>query len=175
MKITSLTLKNFRCFGPIPVTIGLTDSTTLIGANGAGKSAGLEALIKLFGAYPVERRLVRSDFYLPCDAVADDVDEMSLFIEARIEFPELEEEGQVGAVPECFNQMIVAEQGGTPYCRVRLEGMWRQSSTPEGEIDEVVSWITTDALDPEVDEKVSVQNYDRARVQVLYVPAARVL
>jgi putative ATP-dependent endonuclease of OLD family len=173
LKITSITLQNFRCFGPTPVSFSLSESTTLIGANGTGKSAVLEALVRLFGASSTERRLVRSDFHLPLDANADQVEESQLCIEVRIDFPELVEEGDAGAVPECFNQMVVSGPGETPYCRVRLEATWRRSTTPEGEIDGNLFWIRTDAPIPQTDDKVPMQNYDRARIQVLHVPAAR--
>jgi hypothetical protein len=173
LKITSITLQNFRCFGPTPVTLSLSESTTLIGANGTGKSAVLEALVRLFGASSTERRLLRSDFHLPLNANADQVEESGLCIEVRIDFPELVEEGGAGAVPECFNQMVVSGPGETPYCRVRLEATWRRSITPEGEIDGNLFWIRTDAAIPETDDKVPMRNYDRARIQVLHVPAAR--
>jgi putative ATP-dependent endonuclease of OLD family len=173
VKISSLTLQNFRCFGPDPVTVNLSDVTAFVGANGAGKSAVLEALVKLFGASASDRRLVPSDFHLPADQAADDVDEASLLIEARLDFPELEEEADGDAVPECFNQMTVAGENGALYCRVRLEATWRRTSSPEGEIEEPVYWIKTDAAQPADDDKVAMQNFDRSRIRVIYVPAAR--
>ena len=63
--------------------------------------------------------------------------------------------------------------GGIPYCRIRLEAVWRPSTTPEGEIDAHLFWIRSDAPEPEPEDKLPVQSYDRARIQVLYVPAAR--
>jgi predicted ATP-dependent endonuclease of OLD family len=173
VKIRSLTLQNFRCFGADAVTIDLFDSTALVGANGAGKSAALEALVRLFGPSASYRRLVRSDFHLPADQAADEVEEATLLIEARLDFPELEEEGNGDAVPECFNQMTVAGEDGALYCRVRLEATWRPTSSPEGEIDEPVYWIKTDAAHPAEGDKVAMQNFDRSRIQVIYVPAAR--
>ncbi len=45
MYIQTVTLKGFQCFGETPTKIGLTKSiTTLIGANGSGKSTFLNAL-----------------------------------------------------------------------------------------------------------------------------------
>ena len=52
MRIASVTISNFRCFGPEPSTVYLDRLTCLIGANGAGKSAVLQALVKLFGVLP---------------------------------------------------------------------------------------------------------------------------
>lgn len=173
MNVSSLTLQNFRCFGPTPVTIALDQSTTLIGANGAGKTAVLEALGRLFGITTADRQIVRSDFYRSLEQPADEVEEASLFIEARLDFPELAAEADGGAVPESFNQMVVAAQGAAPYCRVRLEATWRRTSTPDGEVEETISWITTDAAEPPIEAKRPMRNFDRSRIQVLYVPATR--
>jgi putative ATP-dependent endonuclease of OLD family len=49
VKLESITLKNFRCFGGEPTTFKLSDLTDLIGANGAGRSAVLQALCRMFG------------------------------------------------------------------------------------------------------------------------------
>jgi putative ATP-dependent endonuclease of the OLD family len=173
MQISTLTLQNFRCFGPTAVTIRLDRSTTLIGANGAGKTAVLEALVRLFGITSADRQITRTDFYLPPDVPADEVEEASFFIEARIDFPELADSTNGGAIPECFNQMVVAAQGASPYCRIRLEATWWRTSTPDGEIEEEISWVTTDAADPPPEAKRPMRPFDRAQIQVVYVPATR--
>jgi putative ATP-dependent endonuclease of OLD family len=173
MRIRSLTLSNFRCFGANPGTVIFADLTAFIGVNGAGKTAALQALVRLFGALAADRRLTRADFYVPPGEEADEEpEELSLFLEARLEFPELAE-GQVGAVPQCFNQMIVEAPGEVPFCRVRLEAIWRKSHQPEGEIEETLSWVRTAAAEVDDDDKVKMDTFDRARIQVLYVPASR--
>ena len=44
MRIETLTVSGFRCFGPEPATVALDPClTTLVGANGAGKTALLQA------------------------------------------------------------------------------------------------------------------------------------
>lgn len=172
MRITTLALSNFRCFGPQPTTIEFDDLTAFIGTNGAGKTAALQALARLFGS-AAERRLSRADFHVaPQGEDEDEPEEISLYLEARIEFSELEE-GGVGGVPECFNQMVVEAPEAIPFCRVRLEATWRASHQPEGEIEETISWIRT--ADDEVgdDDKVKMSSFDRGRIQVLYVPASR--
>ena len=63
-------------------------------------TAGL--LNNLFGVSEAERTVIESDFHIQRDSEDEEPDELSLSIEARIEFPEL---GL--AVPEFFNQMIV--------------------------------------------------------------------
>jgi hypothetical protein len=173
MKITQLTVSNFRCLGPEPVTVGLDDLTTFIGANGAGKTAVLQALVRLFGARPAERRLTKSDFHLAPGVAADAAAELRLWIEARLDFLELGQAATTAGVPECFRHMVVAAPGERPFCRVRLEGVWRRTSSVEGEIDEKLSWIMTADAVPAEDSKQSMSNYDRGRIQVLYVPATR--
>lgn len=172
MRISTLTLRNFRCFGENAVTLEFDDLTAFIGTNGAGKTAALQALVRLFGT-GAERRLTRADFHVPPAAEdEDEPDELSLYVEARLEFPELAE-GEVGAVPECFNQMIVEAPDEEPFCRVRLEATWRSSHQPEGEIEETISWIRTAEEEVTDDDKVKMNSFDRGRIQVLYVPATR--
>jgi putative ATP-dependent endonuclease of the OLD family len=131
MRIRALTVSNFQCFGPNPTTLNLDDLTAFIGANGAGKTAALEALVRLFGSIPAERRLTLADFHVP-PAVEDDEEpeKLTLYLEARLEFSELAE-GQVGAVPGCFNQMVVEAPGAVPFCRVRLDATWRHRISHE--------------------------------------------
>jgi AAA15 family ATPase/GTPase len=44
MRITTLRLSNFQSFGPEPTAIDLDDLTYVLGVNGSGKTAVLEAL-----------------------------------------------------------------------------------------------------------------------------------
>jgi putative ATP-dependent endonuclease of OLD family len=161
MKIRSLSISNFRCFGSDPVTVELDDFTTLIGANGAGKTAILKALTRLFGARSSERRLLKSDFHLATGNTTKT--EISLWIEARVEF----HNGPVG-VPECFKQMTITEPGGYAYCLVRLEGTWTGTARSEGEIDEHIYWINDKDK-----TKQEMSNHDRGNIKVYYVPATR--
>src|SRR5580692_3139535 len=109
MRISRITISNFRSFGPEPVTVDLSDSTCFVGANGSGKSAVLQAMSRLFGVSGTERTIVKGDFHIPHDCEDEEVEERSLSIEVRIEFPELADGETTGvlALPECFNQMIV--------------------------------------------------------------------
>ncbi|GKS90959.1 AAA family ATPase [Acidovorax sp. SUPP2539] len=60
MHIERLHLSGFRCFGPQESTIALKrDLTAFIGVNGAGKTAVLLALARLFGVTSDQRRLRR--------------------------------------------------------------------------------------------------------------------
>lgn len=173
MKITSLKLANFRCFGPEPVQIDFEKFTSLIGANGAGKSAILHALIRLFGSRQNERSLIRADFHIPPGTDAVTVPEVSLWIEAKLEFPKLSSNPNDPSVPDCFRHMIVAAPGEVPFCRVRLEGTWRRTAQAEGVIDEDLWWLVSAADTPSPSDKQKMSNYDRNRIQVIYVPASR--
>ena len=173
MHIEKVTLCNFRCFGSSPTTIDLNRLTCFIGTNGSGKSAVLQALVKLFGVLPSDRRLNASDFHVPKGEKLDDKDRRDLFIEVRIAFPKLAEDNKDHGVPECFNQMIIENPGGLPYCRIRLEATWEKSNTADGEIDENQFWITTSADDFEESSKKKIRGADRSLVHVHYVPANR--
>src|SRR6185312_15160445 len=174
MNIKSITLKNFRCFGPDPTTIGLEDLTAFVGSNGCGKSAVLQALARLFGITGAERTLNRGDFHVPRNTTPDKVGPIELSIEARLEFPELAGKGDPGdAVAECFWQMVVAEPGTIPYCRVRLEGKWKPGNLPEGDIDQDLWWIKTPIVDARPEHKQKMQSHERSRIHVHYIPAAR--
>ena len=56
MRLESVTLSNFRCFGPNPITVPISsDITTVVGPNAAGKTALLHALLKMFGVSRSQR------------------------------------------------------------------------------------------------------------------------
>lgn len=173
MHIDTVTLCNFRCFGPSPTTVKLDRLTCFIGSNGSGKSAVLQALVKLFGVLPSDRRLTASDFHVPKGEKLDDKETRSLFIEVKIAFPKLAEDNKDQGVPECFNQMIVENPGDLPYCRIRLEATWEKSNTADGEIDENQFWITTNEDDFEECSKKQMRGADRSLIHVHYVPANR--
>lgn len=173
MEISALTIQNFRCFGSEPVRIDLPSLSTFIGANGAGKTAALHSLLKLFGS-TAERHLEKQDFFLPPGESEDDRDTASLVIEAEIIFPELDEEdADESGIPDCFKHMMVRDEGEPPVCRIRLEGTWHRTSSPEGDIDEPIYWVTTKQSNPDASKKTRMGASDRSFVQVIYVPATR--
>jgi hypothetical protein len=175
MRITRLTLSNFRCFGPEAVAIDLVALTTFVGSNACGKTALLAALTRLFGVSPGDRGIRKSDFHVPAGTAPENLDELKLWIEARIEFPELAdgEDGAGFAVSDCFRQMVVDAPMETPYCRVRLEASWARSSLPEGDVEESIFWVSTAEEEVKDDKKFRMSASERSRIHVLYVPAAR--
>ena len=174
MRIAEISLQGFRCFGNKAQTIRLTDLTTIVGGNGCGKSALLFALVRMFGPQNGDRALTRADFHLPKGTSPDTVKEAQLCIEVRVEFPELAATGaEKDAVAMCFEHMVIRKKGETPYCRIRLEGTWRRSSTVEGEVEQDLWWVVTDKEDVKSTDKQRMSPLDRAKIQVHYVPATR--
>lgn len=182
MHIESVTLKNFRCFGPEPtkVTLG-SNVTALIGANGAGKSAFIEALRRVFGLTREERTLTRADVYFGPNEDPDAVEERQIVIDVVFAFPELDTDDPdaVRTVPEVFRVMTADGPGRPLKARLRLEALWNGAESFVDEIDVALFWIShlgdvdfgedgTAGLD-----KQHVHNSDRGKVQLVYVPATR--
>lgn len=66
MRIQSIAIAGFRCFGPEPQRNEVTGVlTAVVGPNASGKTAVLQALGKLFGLTRAQRTVRRSDFHLP--------------------------------------------------------------------------------------------------------------
>lgn len=173
MLLKSLTISNFRSFGKETI-IALSDCSSFIGSNGAGKSAALHALLKLFGTTSGERNLNQSDFHIPTGVDPDTINEQKLYIEARIEFPELAgTELDPAAIPDFYSVLIVDAPEAAPYCRIRLEGTWTRSNLPEGDVEEQLHWMTTPAgaaVEPTLQK---VKPHERNAIHVIYVPAVR--
>jgi putative ATP-dependent endonuclease of OLD family len=173
MHLESLTLTNFRCFGPDPETVTFgKELTTFVGTNGSGKTAVMLALLRMFGVSGDQRRVRRQDFHVPT-AEEETPAERHLMLEAFLAFPELAEEGaNQDAVPEFFQQMA-ADEAGVLKCRLRLEATWTNDGSLEGAID--IKYRAIRTFDPVFeDEDCSDLNaVDRARVQMIYIPATR--
>ncbi|HSH58110.1 MAG TPA: AAA family ATPase [Acidimicrobiales bacterium] len=165
MHLETLTLTNFRCFGPDPVTITLDPSlTVMVGANGSGKSATFDALARLFGITQDERRLRPEDFHVPADEEEAPA-ARTLSIDVVIAFPELADDDDddddeddddeddddlvVDTVPEFFRQMA-ANDDGELKCRFRLEATWTNDGSVDGTVSEDARVIHT--LVPEYGE-----------------------
>ncbi len=174
MKIEKIILKNFRCFGPEPTEIDLgTGVTALVGGNGAGKTALLLALVRLFGVTSGQRLVRLRDFHLFPEQ-HELPDGSTLYLECILCFPELAAGGVGGdAVPDFFEHMAASAPGAPLKARLRLQATWTDDSTPEGSIQEDIRWITTLGEEFEWDSCHRVSAVDRAAIQLIYVPAAR--
>ncbi|MFY9261823.1 MAG: AAA family ATPase [Gallionella sp.] len=176
MNISSVLIKGFRCFDGNGQHVHLNKFTCFVGPNASGKTASMSALVRMFGDTQTERTIRPADFHLQPGEKLSAVNERSLSIEVMLEFPELE--GDVAAssaIPEAFNQMLVAEQSGSPYCRIRLEATWTNDGTAQGDVQQKLLWILTPSDDPKTiqDNQRSVKAAERVRLRVVYVPAAR--
>ncbi|MCP1469336.1 hypothetical protein J3E64_001011 [Sphingobium sp. OAS761] len=172
MFIERISLENFRCFGSIPTTIDLTSGlTTFVGVNGAGKTAVMQALQRLFGITGDHRRLRRQDFHIPAAELVAPL-QRTLALEAILAFPELDGGGaDAGAIPEFFQQMAT-DEGGRLKCRLRLEATWTDDGSLEGTIEQKYWAVRTFGAFAEAD-CIELKVLDRARIQMIYVPASR--
>jgi putative ATP-dependent endonuclease of OLD family len=166
--------------GPHPIVVDLeADTTVFIGRNGAGKSAFLQALLRLFGETRDERVIQAADFFVAPGERLESQAKRQLFLEAEIAFPELEAGGVEAekTVPSVFRHMIVTAPRVTPYARLRLEATWELGGTLDGVIEEKLYWLlTTDDVpmgdhDPLIKRKVTAS--ERSQIVVRYIPASR--
>ncbi len=172
MFIERLSLTNFRCFGPEVTSVDLTSGfTTFVGVNGAGKTALMQALQRLFGVTGDQRRLRRQDFHVPSAELVAPL-QRTFLLEAIVAFPELDADGAGGAaIPEFFHQMA-AEDAGKLKCRLRLEATWTDDGSLDGAIEHKYWAIRTFGAFTDAD-CTELKATDRARIQMIYVPATR--
>ncbi|MEU9735224.1 AAA family ATPase [Streptomyces sp. NPDC048002] len=195
MFIEKLVLENFKCFGPGRTSLRLDSGmTAFIGANGSGKTAACEALLRMFGISGQERSVRVDDFHVPAGET-DVPASRTLTIEAVLAFPELDdprEDDAVGdevddaaegdddheraevprAVPEFFRRMAATEDGELKV-RVALLAEWVDDGTVEGAITETRVIVNTFAEEYSEDDYVPLTARERSRIQMIYIPASR--
>ena len=171
MRITALRISGFRSFGPTPTTIDLSDVTYVLGPNGSGKTAVLEALSRLFSPLPAQRRIRHSDFHVPsgCSPVEVHGQCPKLWIEVDIEVPESGEAGDYAAVPVSFGHMRIFTEDGVPGMRVRLTA----SINPDNTIEEHLQYVLGADPDGTPTQLATMAQIDRANIEVYYLPARR--
>ncbi len=172
MKITQLRIRGFRSFGGDDTVIEVEHKLiAFIGLNSSGKTTALDALRKIFGSSNAEREIFRHDFHFEKDEEESSTEEKTLAIEVRLEFTEKDKE----TIPLFFSQMIVEEEGGNPYIRIRLEATWNHDAVePDGIIDSKLFFIkAADGEDVEEDNKQLYPNHLKSLIQIIYVPAIR--
>jgi len=168
MKLHTMRLSNFRSFGQTPTTILLDDITYLIGRNGSGKTAALEALCRLFAFDPAQRRIQRSDFHVPIDEESES-EERELWVEADFTFPELTEDEDNSTVAPHFGHMRLDEVDGIPRVRFRLNA----TMGLDGEIEENLVYVLD--IDDEGNplDVSQVPRSERRHIKLHYLPARR--
>ena len=164
MKLHSIKITNFQSFGEEPTEFTLEEITYLIGPNGSGKTAVLQALCRLFAFDPSLRRVKRTDFYIPQNE-SSPPDQRTLSIEADFIFPETADADDNSTVAPFFSHMRLDGVTGLPRVRFRL------TATMDfiGEIEEKFEYVLTQ------DGKAtqSVSRADRSLIQLHYLPAQR--
>ena len=163
MKLNSIKITNFQSFGE-PTEFTLEEITYLIGPNGSGKTAVLQALCRLFAFDPSLRRVKRTDFHIPQNE-SSPPDQRTLCIEADFIFPETAYDDDNSTVAPFFSHMRLDEVTGLPRVRFRL------TATMDfiGEIEEKFECVLT--RDGKTTQSVS--RADRSLIQLHYLPAQR--
>lgn len=168
MKLQTFRLSNFQSFGAKPIELTLEDITYLIGPNGSGKTAALQALCRLFAFDPSLRRIQRSDFHVPYDE-EHAPEERDLWIEADLHFPELAEDEDNSTVAPHFGHMRLDETDEIPRVRFRLSATMGQ----DGDIEETLVYVLDVNPDGSPLTKAQVPRADRNHIHVHYLPARR--
>jgi putative ATP-dependent endonuclease of the OLD family len=175
VRLESVSIAGFRCFGPQPTTVALGPKiSAVVGPNAAGKTALLQALSKLFGVSRAQRTVQRSDFHLAPGVDPDNRDPRELAIDVRIGLPGLVDGT---ATPETiapsFRYMRIERPGDAPVCRLRLEARWEDDGTVDGEVSQDLFWVSTLEDNPKDEQKHPVSAADRGLIQLYYTPASR--
>lgn len=168
MKLKTVRLSNFQSFGPTPVELKLSDITYLIGPNGSGKTAVLQALCRLFAFDPALRRIQRSDFHVPQDE-DEAPDERQLWIEVDFSFPELNEDDENSTVPPHFRHMRLDDPNDVPRVRYRLSA----TMGPDNDIEEALVYVLDVDEDGSPLSTAQVPRAERNHIQIHYLPARR--
>lgn len=168
MKLQTLRLSSFQSYGPEPTDVGLEAITYLIGPNGSGKTAALQALCRLFAFDPSQRRIQRSDFHVPF--VEKEIpEERQLWVEADFLFPELAEDEDNSTVAPHFGHMRLDEPDGIPRVRFRLSA----AMGPDGDIEETFVYVLDVNPDGSPLTTAQVPRAERNHIHVHYLPARR--
>ena len=175
MRIETLTVSGFRCFGPDPLKIAISSKVTaVVGPNAAGKTALLHALSMLFGVTRAQRTVQRSDFHLGADDDPEDREPKSLFIDVTIGLFELSDgTATAETIAPSFRHMQIEREDKAPACRMRLEARWVDDGTAEGEVSQELFWVDSLEDDPPEDKQHPVSAADRGLIQLYYTPASR--
>jgi putative ATP-dependent endonuclease of OLD family len=168
MKLQAIRLSNFQSFGAVPTETRLEEITYLIGPNGSGKTAALQALCRLFAFDPSLRRVQRSDFHVPLNEAAPP-DERQLWIEADFLFPELRDDEDNSTVAPHFGHMRLDEVNGTPRVRFRLTA----TMGLDGDIEEALVYVLDINADGSPLTTAQVPRSERNHIHVHYLPAGR--
>lgn len=168
MKLQMIRLSNFQSFGAQPTELDLEEITYLIGPNGSGKTAALQALCRLFAFDPSLRRILRSDFHVPFNE-ENVPEERQLWIEADFLFPELAKDEDSSTVAPHFGHLRLDEEDGIPRVRFRLSA----NMGHDGDIEETLVYVLEIDADGSPLNSAQVPRSERNHIHVHYLPARR--
>lgn len=168
MKLQTIRLSNFQSFGAVPTEIRLEEISYLIGPNGSGKTAALQALCRMFAFDPSLRRILRSDFHVPSNE-AESPAERQLWIEIDFLFPELGDDDDNSTVAPHFGHMRLDEIDGTPRVRFRLTA----TMGLDGDIEESMVYVLDLNADGSPLSTAQVPRSERNHIHIHYLPARR--
>lgn len=167
MILKKIKLKGFQSFGDV-TELELSAENYVLGPNGSGKTAVLQALCRMFAYDSSLRKIKNTDFYTPLKE--ESVVDKTLWIEAEFSFPELSEENpDQTAIPPNFNHMSLLEIDGVPQVRIRLNA----TLFTDGEIEEELLYVIASDEQGEPVTTSRVPRADRNNIQVHYIPALR--
>ncbi len=172
MKIEKIVVKGFKCFNK-RTEVFLDDFNGIIGNNGVGKTAILEALSRCFDIDSRKRGIRKEDFYVKRGESLDKENERNLSIDIYFVFPNLID-GEEETIPDFFKHISIDKPQSPPKCRVRLEATWFNTNIPGGDIEETLFWVNHLEEDVYEEDMAGKINADiRSKIRVHYIPATR--
>ncbi len=173
MRLETLTLTNFKCFGEESTKIDFSeDVNAFIGGNGAGKTAALTALSRMFGPTRKQRAIVKSDFHVS----GEEQPSGEIILDAVFSFPESESESDQSdlAIPVFWKQLTLGGDSDNHLrARIQLRANWTEDGTMEGSIEEDIRSLDSLEDDVEWEECTKLSPFTRASIQFIYLPATR--
>jgi putative ATP-dependent endonuclease of OLD family len=171
VRVEYIELKNFRCFGDVPVKIKFASGITgLVGNNGSGKSTVLEALKRFFSPISSERIFTTADIHFGPGEDPESVESRQVYIDIVFAFSEDDQRGV-----SVFNDMFFDAGQRALKARLRLEVTYKRESMSE-EVSAKRYVITTlEAVDfgDEDERKIPLSGSTSRYAELVYIPAQR--
>lgn len=172
MKLSALRINNFQSFGPYEAEIRLEDDITyLLGPNGSGKTAVLQALARLFSPIQSQRTVQVSDFHRPMDKInymeQDWLDtEPELWIEAEFEGSEPTDDNNPSNIVFFKQMSMERSDSDRPRMVVRLTA----NLDSDGIVEEKIEYVRIKNGERSF---ITMPRTDRNKIAVYYLPARR--
>lgn len=172
MKLSALRINNFQSFGPYEAEIRFEDDITyLLGPNGSGKTAVLQALARLFSPIQSQRTVQVSDFHRPMDKInyveQDWLDtEPELWIEAEFEGSEPTDDINPSNIVFFKQMSMERSDSDRPRMVVRLTA----NLDSDGIVEEKIEYVRIKNGERSF---ITMPRTDRNKIAVYYLPARR--